>query len=273
MEDFADTLDLPKNQGIRIRDKYDFSYIPEFNLSEAISVIRKEPTNYDALSISMSELSLQSQLIHSIIGYCIYPRSGSRSSVTNLDILLIWAISTGVRINFADLIFHQLIEVTERQKGNLPYGMALTVLFMSWGIDTSIETDIYVPGPHDWYSKHTLHLMHYEIRRNKWVLKERAPQPGQPAAADQEEEQEDVPEPIAMEEGHSSQLTNQELYDKMLSNFERMDTNFQSIDSNFQRMDSNFDQVFNQLNTTNAHIHGIEDYLHSKDEDSNFPPW
>ena len=256
VENLAEVFELPQENVVTIPDKTLLTGLPTFHLPTAINLVRKEPVENPTTRFDIAELSLQSRLIHSIINYCILPRSGSRSYVSTMDIFLIWAITTGFRIDFADLIFHHMFEVSDRNRAALPYGMALSALFDSFGLDVSIETDTYEPSPHDRYTESTLHLMHYKVHRNRWVLSERVPRVRQPVeqAADDEEE---IEEPVFVDQ--PSQPSNQQLYELMNSGFHQMNLSFQQIQS--------------QFDTTNTHIHGIEDYLRSKDADSNFPPW
>ena len=108
-------------------------------------------------------LTLPSRLIHSIRGYCIVPRRGSRAAVNQLDLLLVWAITIRYKFDYASLMFHHLLEITSRKKQGLDYGMALTRFFKFYDIPIDDETDVLFPTENKVYTAKTIRLMKYKL--------------------------------------------------------------------------------------------------------------
>ena len=150
-----------------------FGNLLGFNRDSAINLLVKNRyktlVRSNTTEIKASMLKLSSRLIHSIIGYCIVPRRGTRATCNQLDFFLVWAISMGYKVDYASLMFHHLVEITNRKKQGLVYGMALTRFFKFYDIELNDETDVIVPTDNELYTTKTLRLMQYSIQRGQWV--------------------------------------------------------------------------------------------------------
>ena len=75
----------------------------------------------------------------------------------------------GHKLDYANLMFHQLLEITNRKKQGLVYGMTLTQFFKFYDIPIDDETNIIVPTENEVYMAKTVRLMKYKLQRGQWV--------------------------------------------------------------------------------------------------------
>lgn len=146
-------MDVPSN----------FGNLLGFERSMTLSLILKRRyAHYNrgtGTEITASMLKLHICLIHFIIGYCIVPRRGIRILINQLDIFLVWDITVAYKLDYASLMFHYILKITNRKKQGLVYGMALTRFFKLYDIPIEHETDIVVPTENEIYTTKTIRLM------------------------------------------------------------------------------------------------------------------
>ena len=66
-------------------------------------------------------------------------------------------------------MFYHLLELTNRKKQGLIYGMTLTRFFKFYDIPIDNETDITVSTDNEIYSAKTIRLMKYKLIGGQWV--------------------------------------------------------------------------------------------------------
>ncbi|GAU50143.1 hypothetical protein TSUD_281230 [Trifolium subterraneum] len=84
-----------------------------------------------------SMLKTKYKLLHNMCQHSFFPRTGSKDKVTDLDLLMMYHMAKGVKLNLPYIILHQMIHVATSgyKKIALPYVMLLTRVFRLYYAD------------------------------------------------------------------------------------------------------------------------------------------
>jgi hypothetical protein len=79
------------------------------------------------------------KLLHNLCQHCIFPRTGSKDKVIDNDLLVMYHLSKGIKLNLPHIIIQHMIHVANSgiKKVALPYAMILTKIFKTLEIDES----------------------------------------------------------------------------------------------------------------------------------------
>ena len=120
----------------------------------------------------ISELTLESWLIHHIITHNIIPRSGSYKYTSSLDLFIMWCILNKVKLDLAFYIGWHMDTCVKKKNGALPYGLHITTILIHFGVDVSGEKETWNVIQKDVYGETTMRQMKYEFKDNTWVKKD-----------------------------------------------------------------------------------------------------
>jgi hypothetical protein len=81
------------------------------------------------------------KLIHNMCRFSLVPRSGSKHSVSKTDMMLMYHMSNGIKVNLPYVITQHMIAAARQKKKTttIPYGMVLTTNFRHFDILLSNE--------------------------------------------------------------------------------------------------------------------------------------
>ncbi|GAU39427.1 hypothetical protein TSUD_323750 [Trifolium subterraneum] len=86
-----------------------------------------------------SMLKTEYKLLHNMCQHSFFPRTGSKDKVTDLDLLMMYHMAKGVKLNLPYIILHHMIHAATSsfKKIALPYAMILTIIFRLYYADMS----------------------------------------------------------------------------------------------------------------------------------------
>ncbi|WJX13774.1 hypothetical protein P8452_04129 [Trifolium repens] len=86
-----------------------------------------------------SYLKKEFKILHNMLLHCIFPRIGSKQKVTDIDLLILYHMTKGIKLNLPYVIIQHMIHTAKSgsKKIALPYGMILTKLFRLFDVDES----------------------------------------------------------------------------------------------------------------------------------------
>jgi hypothetical protein len=208
-ESIRRTFRLPKGD-FECFDTHGWCEFEDFDPVSALQQICERPDISVAYKPKISELSLMSRLIHNIIVHTLLPRKGSFSSLSYIDIFLIWCILNGKKIDLGHVICSHMSNCRKAKDKDscLPYGMHLTMLFQLECFPVSKEIDVRVSKSSDIFGKANLIRMgyYYDEKLHQWLSKDAEDAHGanENARAEEanhcdEEANEDVGEPEVQE--------------------------------------------------------------------------
>ncbi|GAU48376.1 hypothetical protein TSUD_405380 [Trifolium subterraneum] len=124
-----------KSEGLEVygNDWYDQVKISKEELKK--KMFTEEGAKKNAPSSSM--LKTEYKLLHNMCQHSFFPRSGSKDKVTDLDLLMMYHMAKGVKLNLPYIILHHMIHVATSgfKKIALPYAMLLTRVFRLYYAD------------------------------------------------------------------------------------------------------------------------------------------
>ncbi|GAU30939.1 hypothetical protein TSUD_143870 [Trifolium subterraneum] len=84
-----------------------------------------------------SLLKTEYKLLHNMCQHSFFPRTGSKDKVTDLDLLMMYHMAKGVKLNLPYIILHHMIHIATSgyKKIALPYAMLLTRVFRLYYAD------------------------------------------------------------------------------------------------------------------------------------------
>lgn len=121
----------------------------------------------------VDELPMPSRLLHLILMQSIMCRAGRKSSLTYLDMFVMFCILGKKKMNLPRMIIDHII--TSRvgsRKGSLPYGTWLTKVFTHFGVDLSEEVSVKVDKNHSRFDIRTIQNSigyKYDCNDEKWI--------------------------------------------------------------------------------------------------------
>ncbi|GAU31933.1 hypothetical protein TSUD_288670 [Trifolium subterraneum] len=124
-----------KSEGLEVygNDWYDQVKISKEELKK--KMFTEEGAKKNAPSSSM--LKTEYKLLHNMCQHSFFPRTGSKDKVTDLDLLMMYHMAKGVKLNLPYIILHHMIHVATSgyKKIALPYAMLLTRVFRLYYAD------------------------------------------------------------------------------------------------------------------------------------------
>ena len=141
-------------------------FIPE----EAVKRLCGLESDSNMSNTSAAGLTMESQIIHNIIGHDILPRARHKDEVTYLEAFIIDSTLMGRQLYLGNIIIHHMITCCKKKKQVLPYGRIITKVFEAKGINLSREPDIDKPSLYDTISKVALSRMKiYKMKDETWA--------------------------------------------------------------------------------------------------------
>ncbi|GAU36818.1 hypothetical protein TSUD_320550 [Trifolium subterraneum] len=124
-----------KSEGLEVygNDWYDQVKISKEELKK--KMFTEEGAKKNAPSSSM--LKTEYKLLHNMCQHSFFPRTGSKDKVTDLDLLMMYHMAKGVKLNLPYIILHHMIHASTSgfKKTALPYAMLLTRVFRLYYAD------------------------------------------------------------------------------------------------------------------------------------------
>ncbi|GAU41790.1 hypothetical protein TSUD_379270 [Trifolium subterraneum] len=124
-----------KSEGLEVygNDWYDQVKISKEELKK--KMFTEEGAKKNAPPSSM--LKTEYKLVHNMCQHSFFPRTGSKDKVTDLDLLMMYHMAKGVKLNLPYIILHHMIHVATSgyKKIGLPYAMLLTRVFRLYYAD------------------------------------------------------------------------------------------------------------------------------------------
>ncbi|GAU26421.1 hypothetical protein TSUD_278670 [Trifolium subterraneum] len=124
-----------KSEGLKVygNDWYDQVKINKDDLKR--KMFTEEGAKKNAPPSSM--LKTKYKLLHNICQHSFFPRTGSKDKVTDLDLLLMYHMAKGIKLNLPYIILHHMIHAATSgfKKIALPYAMILTRVFRLYYAD------------------------------------------------------------------------------------------------------------------------------------------
>ncbi|GAU38022.1 hypothetical protein TSUD_395820 [Trifolium subterraneum] len=124
-----------KSEGLEVygNDWYDQVKISKEELKK--KMFTEEGAKKNAPSSSM--LKTEYKLLHNMCQHSFFPRTGSKDKVTDLDLLMMYHMAKGVKLNLPYIILHHMIHAATSgfKKIALPYVMLLTRVFRLYYAD------------------------------------------------------------------------------------------------------------------------------------------
>uniref|UniRef100_A0A2N9F9P8 Uncharacterized protein n=1 Tax=Fagus sylvatica TaxID=28930 RepID=A0A2N9F9P8_FAGSY len=92
----------------------------------------------------ISELTLESRLIHHIITHNILLRSGSYEYISYIDAFIIWCILNKVKLDLAFDVGWHMDACVKKKNGALPYGLHITTILNHFGVNYEFKDNTWV---------------------------------------------------------------------------------------------------------------------------------
>lgn len=111
-----------------------------FDKEKCIKLVLMDDDAERKIRPKVDSLPMPTRLLHLILMYTFISREGRKSSMTYLDLFVMYCILTKVKVNMPKLMINYMIAANmKRQGGGLPYGMWLTKVFKWFGVDLKDE--------------------------------------------------------------------------------------------------------------------------------------
>ncbi|GAU51913.1 hypothetical protein TSUD_416960 [Trifolium subterraneum] len=124
-----------KSEGLEVygNDWYDQVKISKEELKKKMFTEEGDKKNAPPSSMLKTEY----KLLHNMCQHSFFPRTGSKDKVTDLDLLMMYHMAKGVKLNLPYIILHHMIHVATSgfKKIALPYAMLLTRVFRLYYAD------------------------------------------------------------------------------------------------------------------------------------------
>ncbi|GAU36116.1 hypothetical protein TSUD_374770 [Trifolium subterraneum] len=124
-----------KSEGLEVygNDWYDQVKINKEDLKK--KMFTEEGAKKNAPPSSM--LKTEYKVLHNMCQHSFFPRTGSKDKVTDLDLLMMYHMAKGVKLNLPYIILHHMIHAATSgfKKISLPYAMLLTRVFRLYYAD------------------------------------------------------------------------------------------------------------------------------------------
>ena len=120
----------------------------------ALNVVLGIDDSGSAIVITANDLQAEPRLILNVIHHILFPKSGAFEYISERDLAIMYHIIDEISFDFSKIFMHYLNEAITQIKMSLPYGMALTKIFLESGInilpdkpkETLKHTDFYTLG-------------------------------------------------------------------------------------------------------------------------------
>jgi hypothetical protein len=143
-----------------------------YNPLKSIRQMCGNPSIEEPIRPKISELTLESRLIHHIITHNILPRSGSYEYIFYLNLFIIWCILNKVKLDLAFHIGWHMDACVKKKNGALLYGFRITTILNHFRVNVSGEKETRKAIPIDVYGETIMKQMKFEFKNNTWVKKD-----------------------------------------------------------------------------------------------------
>jgi hypothetical protein len=251
--ELASVLQVPRNGTIQRYTTNSWMVFEGYNPLESIRQMCGNPSIEVPSRPKLSELTLESRLIHHIITHNILPRSGSYEYISYLDAFIIWCILNKVKLDLAFYVGWHMDACVKKKNGALPYGLHITTIFNHFGVNVSGEKETRNAIPTDFYGETTMKQMKYEFKDNTWFKKdahvveemdEEAQMAEAEAQGNEEAMQEDQEPPTAPS---SSSRVNEDNFQLMFGRLDSLATSFDNFSSMVTQRFLTYDENFASL--------------------------
>jgi hypothetical protein len=221
-----------------------------YNPLESIRQMCGNPIIEEAYRLKISELTLESRLIHHIITHNILPRSGLYEYISYLDLFIIWCILNKVKLDLAFYIGWHMDTCVKKKNGALPYGLHITIILNHFGVNVSGEKETRKMIQTDVYGETTMKQMKFEFKNSTWAKKdahmaeemdEKAQMDEADAQGNEEAMQEDQEPPTAPS---SSSRVNEDNFQLMFGRLNSLDTSMGNLMTSLDNFSSMVTQRF-----------------------------
>lgn len=165
----AEIFEIPKT-GVHDYPGHKWSEADCFDRLHAIKLVLGDEESDMDKKPSMSDLPMTSRLLQNILSQTVINRGGRKSSLTYLDMFMMYCILKKKRVNLPRIMIAHMTAAYKAKDDNvLPYGMWLTKVFHHFQVDLSNEAA--QKNPHELLSIRTIenHLGYkYDGHEDKW---------------------------------------------------------------------------------------------------------
>ena len=185
------------DEGAKVFYSNSWPIIENFKPQECLRSLCK--SNALILKPKSIDLTLEARLILLFIQHNILPRGGHLRGPTYVDLWLIYSILMGCKVNLGFLIIQHMSKVLTSSRSILPYGMLLTSVFQSFGVNLDSEVDLRMSKAFDYIDNACISRLGYKFDGGHWDEKG-----GRAAMVDEEAEMDILPpSPTAPASPHS----------------------------------------------------------------------
>ncbi|GAU24551.1 hypothetical protein TSUD_148920 [Trifolium subterraneum] len=124
-----------KSEGLEVYGNYWYDQVKISKEELKKKMFTEEGAKKNAPPSSM--LKTEYKLLHNMCQHSFFPRTGSKDKVTDLDLLMMYHVAKGVKLNLPYIILHHMIHAATSgfKKTALPYAMLLTRVFRLYYAD------------------------------------------------------------------------------------------------------------------------------------------
>jgi hypothetical protein len=142
LSELASVLQVPRSGTIQRYTTNSWMQFEGYNPLESIRQMCGNPNIKVPIRPKISELTLESRLIHHIITHNILLRSGSFEYISYIDAFIIWCILNKVKLDLAFDVGWHMDACVKKKNGALPYGLHITTILNHFGVNVSGEKEM-----------------------------------------------------------------------------------------------------------------------------------
>lgn len=125
-----------KNEGFAIEDRK--SWPKGFDPIPALQKLLKTDQVNPLIKLTANMLDLEMKFLHHLVASSIYMEKGSLHQVPFIETFIMYFIITKTTINLPLMMIHQIADAARYSKVDLPYGIALVMVFGYFRIDLTM---------------------------------------------------------------------------------------------------------------------------------------
>ena len=138
---------------------------------DALNAILGTDDSDSSLIITANDLQAEPRLVMNVVHRILFPKSGAFEYISERDLAVMYHIIDGLPFDFPKMFMHYLKEASHQAKMNLPYGMALTKIFLESGVLIPSDEPKEVLKHVDFYTLGTLSRMGFKKEDGRWTRK------------------------------------------------------------------------------------------------------
>lgn len=118
--------------------------LEDFEKTAATWSVLREGGPFPTSRFKVGYLSVENRLLHYILCRVLLPRNGNYATVSEEDLLYMWALNKRVKLNWAYRIMKHMERVSEKPGPALPYAMLITKILEKFNVPLEGENSITV---------------------------------------------------------------------------------------------------------------------------------